>query len=217
MDLAGAKPVAIVDYGVGNLRSVSKACAKAGFAAEPTASPAAVREAPGVILPGVGAFGAAMANLEQSGLRPVVEQAIREAMEGGRPFLGLCLGLHLLFEESEEAFGGEAPKGLGLFPGKVVRFSTGLKVPQIGWNTVRFAKDHALLRGLSEGSYFYFVHSYYVVPADPSLALFTTDYGGEFVSGVALGNAAGVQFHPEKSSSAGLTLLANFGRLVGGA
>jgi glutamine amidotransferase len=208
------KPVAIVDYGVGNLRSVSKACARAGFAAEPTSSPAAVREAPGVILPGVGAFGAAMASLEATGLKCVVEQAVREAMQGGRPFLGLCLGLHLLFAESEEAFGGENPKGLGLFPGRVVRFPAGLKVPQIGWNTVRFAKAHPLLTGLAEGSYFYFVHSYHVVATDPTLALFTTDYGGDFVSGAALGNAAGVQFHPEKSSSAGLTLLGNFGRMV---
>ncbi|MGE5508790.1 MAG: imidazole glycerol phosphate synthase subunit HisH [Chitinophagales bacterium] len=216
MDVSGSRPVAIVDYGVGNLRSVAKACARAGFAAQPTASPEDVREAPGVILPGVGAFGAAMANLAETGLKAAVEEAIREAMGGGRPFLGLCLGLHLLFAESEEAFGGERPKGLGLFPGKVVRFPAGLKVPQIGWNTVRFAKPHPLLDGLREGSYFYFIHSYHVMPADPALALLTTDYGGEFVSAAAVGNAAGVQFHPEKSSSAGLKLLGNFGRMVHG-
>lgn len=214
---AVGQPVAIVDYGMGNLRSVAKACAKAGFSAGPTASAEAIREAPGVILPGVGAFGAAMENLEQAGLLPVVRERALAAAAGGRPFLGLCLGLQLLFTESEERFAGaELPRGLGVFPGRVVRFTPGLKVPQIGWNTVAFAKPHPILTGLTDGSYFYFVHSYYAVPHDPDVVLTTTGYGVTFASGVARGNAVGLQFHPEKSSAAGLALLANFGRLVYG-
>ncbi|MDI6870173.1 MAG: imidazole glycerol phosphate synthase subunit HisH [Bacillota bacterium] len=211
------RPVAIVDYGMGNLRSVVKACARAGFAAESTDSPEAVRQAPGVILPGVGAFGAAMENLERAGLRDPVREAAAEALAGGRPFLGLCLGLHLLFEESEESFGGENPRGLGVFPGRVVRFKReGLKVPQIGWNTVVFRQRHPILTGLADGSYFYFVHSYYAVPADPAAVLLATEYGATFASGVARGSLVAFQFHPEKSSTTGLALLANFGCLVYG-
>lgn len=209
------RPVAIVDYGVGNLRSVAKACERAGFAAEPTSSPQDVRRAPGVILPGVGAFGAAMDSLKGAGLVEAVREAAAEAVSGGRPFLGLCLGLHLLFEESEEAFGGANPRGLGIFAGRVARLAgANLKVPQIGWNTVRFAKPHPLTEGLPDESFFYFVHSYYPVPEDPGLTLARTTYGQTFTCAVAQGNAAAVQFHPEKSSAVGLALLANFGRLV---
>lgn len=212
------RTVAIVDYGVGNLRSVAKACARAGFAAVPTSTPDDIREAPGVILPGVGAFAAAMESLERAGLTEPVREAALEAAAGGRPFLGLCLGLQLLFEESAEVFAdGALPKGLGVFQGRVVRLDQpGLKVPQIGWNTVTMQKPHPLLAGLADGAWFYFVHSYYVVPADPDLALLTTDYGGVFTSAASRGNAVGLQFHPEKSSTAGLTLLANFGELVRG-
>lgn len=209
------RAVAIVDYGMGNLRSVAKACARAGFAAEPTSSAETIRKAPGVILPGVGAFAAAMENLERSELLPAVREAAEAAAAGGRPFLGLCLGQQLLFDESEESFeGGRLPRGLGILPGRVVRFGPGLKVPQIGWNTVRFRRSHPLVDGLDDGSCFYFVHSYYVAPADPETVLATTEYGVSFASGVAKGNAVGLQFHPEKSSAAGLSLLGNFGRLV---
>lgn len=214
---ADGRAVAIVDYGMGNLRSVAKACGRAGFAAVPTASPEEIRRAPGVILPGVGAFGAAMENLGRAGLVEPVREAAREALTGGRPFLGLCLGLHLLFEESEEAFGGERPRGLGVLPGRVVRFpASELKVPQIGWNTVDFKKPHPLIAGLPDGAFFYFVHSYYPVPAEAEAVLATTSYGTTFTSAVAQGNAAACQFHPEKSSAVGLSLLANFGRLVYG-
>ncbi|HHW13646.1 MAG TPA: imidazole glycerol phosphate synthase subunit HisH [Firmicutes bacterium] len=209
---------------MGNLRSVAKACARAGFPAEPTDRPETVRKAPGVILPGVGAFGAAMENLEQTGLREAVREAAAEAAAGGRPFLGLCLGLQLLFAESEESFGGRNPRGLGVFPGRVVRFRAedlqtaagNLKVPQMGWNTVSFRRGHPVLQGVPEGAYFYFVHSYYVEPADHGLTLTTTEYGVTFTSGIARGSAVAFQFHPEKSSTVGLTLLANFGRLVYG-
>ncbi|MGE5554324.1 MAG: imidazole glycerol phosphate synthase subunit HisH [Betaproteobacteria bacterium] len=211
------RPVTIVDYGVGNLRSVAKACERAGFSAVTTDSPEAIQEAPGVILPGVGAFGAAMESLERAGLAGAVREGAAEALAGGRPFLGLCLGLHLLFDESEESFGGEYPRGLGVLPGRVVRLTgEGLKVPQIGWNTVAFRRAHPILEGIPDGSYFYFVHSYRVVPADPAAVLLTTEYGTTFASGVALGNLVAFQFHPEKSSATGLALLANFGRLVYG-
>jgi glutamine amidotransferase len=215
--LDGRRPVAIVDYGMGNLRSVAKACARAGFPAEATDSPEAVRKAPGVILPGVGAFGAARENLDRAGLTGAVQAAAAEAVAGGRPFLGLCLGLQLLFEESEENFGGHQPRGLGVFPGRVVRFrEPGLKVPQIGWNTAAVRKPHPVLAGIPDGSYFYFVHSYYAQPGDQAAVLLTSRYGNAFASGVARGNAVAFQFHPEKSSTVGLALLANFGRLVYG-
>lgn len=218
------RPVAIVDYGMGNLRSVAKACARVGFSAEPTERPETVRQAPGVILPGVGAFGAAMENLERTGLLEAVREAAEEAADGGRPFLGLCLGLQLLFAESEEGFGGRNPRGLGVFPGRVVRFrpddlhtaAGSLKVPQMGWNTVAVRRPHPVLQSVPEGAYFYFVHSYYVEPADPDLTLTTTEYGVTFTSGIARGNAVAFQFHPEKSSAVGLALLADFGRLVYG-
>lgn len=205
--------IAIIDYGVGNLRSVAKAFEYIGQSVTVTSDPQEVSQADKVVLPGVGAFGKAMANLVQRGMVPVV----REVIDSGRPFLGICLGLQLLFEESAETFGDRENTypGLGILPGKVLRLSaeSGLKIPQIGWNQIRQNKDCPLFKGVADGSYVYFVHSYYVKPSDNSVVACTTDYGIEYCSGVARGNLFAVQFHPEKSSAVGLQILRNFGEL----
>lgn len=198
--------IAIVDYGMGNLRSVQRAFAAAGHPATVTSSPADVEQAERLVVPGVGAFGDAMAELARRGL----DAPVRSALRRGKPFLGICLGLQVLFEESEE-FGRHA--GLGVLGGRVVRFPAGeLRVPHLGWNQVRRLRDHPVLAGIEDGTYFYFVHSYHVAPSDPSVVATVTDYGGEFVSAVASGGIFACQFHPEKSQAAGLTLLANFAR-----
>jgi glutamine amidotransferase len=204
-------PLAIVDYGMGNLRSVQKAFARLGRAAEVTRDPERIAAAPGVVLPGVGAFGACMTNLRGLGLAEPVVHAIR----AGVPFLGICLGMQLLFEESEE-FGPVA--GLGILPGRVVRFPAHaeLKVPHMGWNQVRIARSAPQLAGIADGSYVYFVHSYYPVPTDPSVIATTTAYGSEFASSVVRDHLFACQFHPEKSQRVGLRLLENFVRVVGG-
>jgi len=203
-------PIAIIDYGMGNLRSVQKGLERVGFAAEVTRDGDRIAAAPGVVLPGVGAFGACMDNLRAYGLVDVVRQVIRR----GTPFLGICLGMQLLFDESEE-FGPVA--GLGIFPGRVVRFADvgDLKVPHMGWNRVRKHQDVPHLRGVDDGAFVYFVHSYYVVPADPSLTATSTDYGREFTSAIARDNVFATQYHPEKSQKVGLRILENFGRIVG--
>jgi len=201
------KPLAIIDYGMGNLLSVQKALAKLGYAAAITADPVVVRSAPGVILPGVGAFAGAMANLQQRGL----VDAIRDVVKSGTPFLGICLGLQLLFDTSEE---GGLVAGLGLLPGRVRRLPPGLKVPHMGWNQVDFSGRGDLFRDIPSGSNFYFVHSYYIDPADPAIVTGTTEYGLSFAVSVQQGNLYGVQFHPEKSSSRGLAVWQNFGELV---
>ncbi|HYH04634.1 MAG TPA: imidazole glycerol phosphate synthase subunit HisH [Bacillota bacterium] len=205
--------IAIIDYGVGNLRSVAKAFEYIGQPVVVTSDPQAVLQADKVVLPGVGAFGKAMENLIERGMAPVV----REVIGSGRPFLGICLGLQLLFEESAETFGDReiAYPGLGILPGKVLRFpaGSGLKIPQIGWNQIRQFQDCPLFKEVADCSYAYFVHSYYVKPADKAMVACTTDYGIEYCSGVATGNLFAVQFHPEKSSAAGLQMLRNFGAL----
>lgn len=204
--------IAIIDYGVGNLRSVEKAFACLGYQALVTSNPEAVRKADKVVLPGVGAFGKAMENLKDVGMVPVV----KEVVESGRPFLGICLGLQLLFEESAEVFDGETAeiKGLGIIPGKVLRFNTKqLKVPQIGWNRIKLTKENPLFYGVDNGSFVYFVHSYFVSPNDGQLIACTTDYGIEYCSGIRKGNIYAFQFHPEKSSSVGLKILKNFAEL----
>jgi len=194
----------IIDYGMGNLRSVEKAVAAVGGTPAISPDPEAVRRAPRLILPGVGAFGDAMENLRRSGL----DGAIREATTGGTPLLGLCLGLELLFSESDE-FGRHA--GLDLIPGAVRRFDDSeMRVPHVGWNQVEPQRDDPLLRGIDPGEYFYFVHSYYVAPQSREAVLATTDYGGEFCSIARRDNVWGAQFHPEKSQSAGQRLLRNF-------
>jgi glutamine amidotransferase len=199
------RPLAIVDYGMGNLRSVQKAFERLGHAAEVTRDPERVASAPGVVLPGVGAFGACMANLTALGLAEPVVHAIR----AGRPFLGICLGMQLLFEESEE-FGPVA--GLGILPGRVVRFAADpdRKVPHMGWNAVRKARATPILAGIEDGAYVYFVHSYYPVPSDRAVVATTTPYGVEFASSVVRDNVFACQFHPEKSQQIGLRLLDNF-------
>ena len=199
--------IAIVDYGMGNLRSVEKAIARARVATVVTSDPAKILGARGVVLPGVGAFGACMENLESRGLA----STMREAVSSGKPFLGICLGLQLLFEESEE-FG--PIRGLGILPGKVVRFGgsscEGLKIPQMGWNRLRIRRRVAELEGIGDDPYVYFVHSYYVAPADPGLTVAATEYGVEFAAAIAWKNVFACQFHPEKSQAIGLRILENF-------
>ncbi|MBF0609326.1 MAG: imidazole glycerol phosphate synthase subunit HisH [Candidatus Magnetobacterium sp. LHC-1] len=206
--------IAIVDYGMGNLRSVAKGFAKVGADAVVTSSVGDIENASGVVLPGVGAFRDCMANLEGLSLAEVVVRCI----EKGKPFLGICLGLQLLFTESEE-FGH--CRGLNVFDGKVVRFPVNdLKVPHMGWNRVMPTKHTSLMSGIASGDipdgggYFYFVHSFYVAPTDESIVAATTQYGIGFTSMVARDNVFAMQFHPEKSQKLGLGILKNFAAFV---
>ena len=203
------RPLAIVDYGMGNLRSVQKAFERLGHAAEVTRDPDRIATAPAVVLPGVGAFGACMTNLMALGL----VEPVRHAIAAGRPFLGICLGMQLLFDESEE-FGPVA--GLGILPGRVVRFAPDptLKVPHMGWNAVRKVRATPVLAGIDDGAYVYFVHSYYPVPSDRAVVATTTPYGVEFASSVVRDNVFACQFHPEKSQQIGLRLLDNFVQML---
>ena len=194
----------IIDYGMGNLRSVEKAVEAVGGHPLISGDPQAVKSAGRLILPGVGAFGDAMENLRRQGL----DGAIRQAAGAGTPLLGLCLGLQLLFTESEE-FGNH--EGLNLIPGKVRKFEgPGLRVPHVGWNQIEAIRPNPLLKDIAEGSYFYFVHSYYVEPDSPQDALCWTAYGRRFCSIACRGSVWGAQFHPEKSQSSGRLLLRNF-------
>jgi glutamine amidotransferase len=196
--------IAIVDHGMGNRRSVEKALERVGARVALTADHDVLRAADGLVVPGVGAFAAAMRSMRALGLDDLVVERAGE----GTPVLGLCLGMQLLFESSTE-LGGD--RGLGLLPGEVVALEpTGLKVPHIGWNQVAFTRESPLLEGLGGGAAFYHVHSFVAVAAEESDVLGRGDYGGPFVSIVARGDVFGVQFHPEKSSAAGLRLLANF-------
>jgi glutamine amidotransferase len=201
--------IAIIDYGMGNLRSVQKGLERVGFNAAVTRDISAIHDARGVVLPGVGAFSACMENLRNYGLI----EPIREVVRRQKPFLGICLGLQLLFSESEE-FGSQ--KGLDLFSGRVVAFHAEehLKVPHMGWNQIEKKKDSPFLEGISSGEFVYFVHSFYVVPEDSSIVATTTDYGNSFVSSIATDRLFACQFHPEKSQELGLRILANFGRFV---
>lgn len=201
--------IAIVDYGMGNLRSVQRAFEYVGAEAIVTDHRATIESASAVVLPGVGAFGKAMSNLKRAGLADVIRQVIAR----GRPFLGICLGLQLLFKESEEM--GQH-RGLSVFDGMVKRFNVSLKVPQIGWNQIHVQQASPLLEGVADGSYAYFVHSYYVVPADPEIVLAATDYGINYPSVIGQDNVFGLQFHPEKSQTVGLRILRNFTALVEG-
>ena len=197
--------IAIIDYGMGNLRSVSKAFEAVGHQAVVTRDARVIGNAGHVVLPGVGAFGDCMANVEQYGL----VEPIKTAIQSGKPFLGICLGLQLLFTESEE-FGPH--RGLDIIPGKVRRFEGGqaLKVPHMGWNQVHIQRTCPLFDGIRDGSDWYFVHSYFVDPIDKQLAATMTTYGIPFVSSVWKDNIVACQFHPEKSQAVGLRILKNF-------
>lgn len=199
--------IAIVDYGMGNLRSVQKAFEKIGVTARIVPFPRDLKRARGIVLPGVGAFGQAMENLRAMGW----DAALRESVTRGMPLLGICLGMQLLFESSEEMGQHE---GLGILRGTVKRFDGTLKVPHMGWNVVRAKHASPLLNNIPDGSYAFFVHSYYCVPRDESIVLATTDYGIKFASIVGHANVFGAQFHPEKSQHVGLRLLENFSALI---
>jgi len=182
--------VAVVNYGVGNLRSIRKGL---------------LRSSDAIVLPGVGAFAPAVKNMA-----PITD-VVAEAMKNGKPILGVCLGLQLLFTRSSE---GGSVMGLDFISGEVVKLPESLKIPQMGWNTINFANSHPLLEGIKDHSYVYFVHSYYPQPTDPKVIVATTEYGVRFASMVAKKNIFATQFHPEKSSKTGLTILKNFVRII---
>ena len=205
--------IAIVDYGMGNLRSVEKAFLAVGHPAVVTSDPDAVTKAEWVVLPGVGAFGAAMENLRASGM----DEAVLSAVRAGKPFMGICLGLQLLFTESEEL---GVFRGLDLIPGRVVQFfqpedrnseTDKLKVPHMGWNVLNVKKPAPPLAGFPDGGMVYFVHSFYVAPEDPGVVAATSVHGIEFCAAIWKDNMFAVQFHPEKSGSVGLAMLKSFG------
>jgi glutamine amidotransferase len=201
--------VAIIDYGVGNLRSVEKAFRAAGTAAVVTGDGRVLREADALVLPGVGAFGACMSALRGCGF----DALARERASEGIPLLGVCVGMQMLFEESEE-FG--RTEGLGLLKGRVRRFDGDLRVPHVGWNQVEMKRPHPLVAGVENEAFFYFVHSYYCEVKDAEDVVGETEYGLAYASVVARGAVCGVQFHPEKSQAAGLRLLRNFAESVSG-
>ena len=201
--------IALVDYGMGNLRSVEKALARVGADVRIVTGAREVREAGALVLPGVGAFGDCLKNLDRQGLIA----PLREFIQSGKPFLGICLGFQALFDSSEEAPG---VAGFGMFPGTVPRFAAnGLKVPHMGWNRLDFQRgDCPLLAGAEDGSFVYFVHSFYCQPAKPEVVCGTTEYGIEFCSMLWDGNVFATQFHPEKSQAVGLRMLENFVKLT---
>jgi glutamine amidotransferase len=197
----------IVDYGVGNFRNVQKAFQTVGADAVISDRPADIERADAVILPGVGAFGDAIDNLRQRGQ----EEPILAAAKSGKPFFGICVGMQLLFEQSNEM---GLHTGLGLLPGYVTRFRPGLTVPHMGWNQIEPARPHPLTAKIKPGDFAYFAHSYTCVPEDENHILARTDYEGYFVSAVAADNIFGIQFHPEKSQHVGLQILKNFAEIV---
>ena len=198
--------IAIVDYGAGNLMSVHNSLDFLGYENKIAASPEVIKQAAGVILPGVGAFPDAMDALHASGLTDAVLQAARE-----KPFLGICLGMQMLFEESDEV---RPCKGLGLLPGRIERIRTRLKLPQIGWNALDILRPNAMTEGVQQGDYVYFVHSFMAVPAEEGDLAAVTDYGARVPAMVARGNLFGCQFHPEKSGKVGLEMMKNFAKLT---
>jgi glutamine amidotransferase len=198
--------IAIADYGIGNLGSVTKAFRGAGAEVRLTGDAEALRSADALVLPGDGAFAATMAEVERRGLLPVLS----EARDAGKPLLGICIGMQLLFEESEEH---GHHRGLGFLPGRVRRFEGELPVPHMGWNALRAERPHPLLEGVPDGSYVYFVHSYFCdAPQDVVIAW--SDYGRDFAAVVGRGSVLGVQFHPEKSQEVGLRMVRSFVRMV---
>lgn len=198
--------LAIIDYGMGNLRSVQKGLESVGFEAVVTAEPGKILQAQGVVLPGVGAYADALDNLQKYGLISVIEEVIQTQ----KPFLGICLGMQLLFEFSEE---NGFHRGLGIFRGGVKKLPPGLKVPHMGWNQLEIKKDSPLVQGIPQGTACYFVHSYYAVPEE-DIVIATAQYGRDIPAIVGRDRVFGIQFHPEKSSKWGLKILKNFGELV---
>ncbi len=198
--------IGIIDYGMGNLRSVEKAFEAVGHAARIIRTPQAIADSDKLVLPGVGAFGRAMENLSQMNLL----EPLRKALADGKPLLGICLGLQLLFQKSEEH---GLHEGLGVLAGRVRKLPQEVKVPHIGWNQVSVTRDDPLLQGIPDNAFFYFVQSYFVEPQDQKTVIGTTDYGVTFAAIVGWKTVYGVQFHPEKSQDAGLKLLKNFGDL----
>jgi glutamine amidotransferase len=197
------RQIAIIDAGIGNLRSVQKAFEHLGATPTVTNDPAVVGRTDAVVLPGVGAFGDGMQGLRARGL----DRAVLDAVARGVPVFGICVGLQLLFEEGEEM---GVHRGLGVLPGRVVRFPAGLTVPHMGWNQIERRRPHPLLAGVPQGAFAYFAHSYHALAGDDASVVATTDYGGPFPSVVARGNVWAIQFHPEKSQEVGLQLLRNF-------
>lgn len=198
--------IAIIDYGMGNLASVQNAFAKLGWKSFTTSDPDEIAEAERVVLPGVGAFADAMKNLRQRG----IDSSLYELERRKTPLLGICLGMQLLFSESEE---NGLHKGLDLIPGRVKRFQIPYKVPHMGWNDILVKPGKRILSGVSDNSYFYFVHSYYVLPDDPDVIAATCHYGHEFSCAVEREHLFATQFHPEKSGTTGLRILKNFGEM----
>ncbi len=197
--------IGIIDYGVGNLRSVEKAFAANGCTAVISSDEKVLQQSERLVLPGVGAFGACMKALTERGF----DELVRERVAKGTPLLGVCVGMQMLFEESDEF--GTTP-GLGLLRGRVRRFGSDLIVPQVGWNQIQQRRIHPLFDGIIDRAFFYFVHSYYCESDDPAIVIGETEYSATYASVVARGNVCGVQFHPEKSQAVGLKLLSNFAR-----
>ncbi|MDP4092988.1 MAG: imidazole glycerol phosphate synthase subunit HisH [Bacillota bacterium] len=202
--------IAVIDYGVGNLRSVEKAFSFIGCDACVTSDPNTVLSADAVVLPGVGAFADAMDSLEKAGMVDVVKETISK----GKPFLGICLGMQLLFDYSEE--GGSEVKGLGIFKGGIKQFShdMGLKVPHMGWNSIEYNKQSPLFKNLPDKPFVYFVHSFYLDADDKNIVAAGTNYGIDFDSAIGVGKVFATQFHPEKSGDVGLTILRNFANII---
>ncbi len=195
--------IAIIDYGVGNLRSVEKGLAYVGVPSQVTRDPSEIDSADAIVLPGVGAFESGMGQIAP------LKQVVLDRVRGGTPLLGVCLGMQMLYEESEE---GGRYRGLGLTEGRITRFSNGLKVPHMGWNSLTIKKEHPMLKNINDGSFVYFVHSFKAPVSENTAA--ASDYGGEFTAIVAGENVVGTQFHPEKSGAAGLRMLKNFARML---
>ena len=197
--------MAVVNYGVGNLRSIRRGLEKSGADVKITHSPTDLLSSDAIVLPGVGAFAPAVQNMA-----PIAD-VVREAMKNGKPILGVCLGLQLLFTRSSE---GGSVKGLDFISGDIVKLPDAVKTPQMGWNTLNIEQSNPMLDGVKDGSYVYFVHSYYPKPIDSDVVVATTEYGVRFASMVAKKNLLATQFHPEKSSKTGLSMLKNFVRIV---
>lgn len=204
MPRSGGK-ITVFDYGTGNIRSVSNAFEFLGFDVFVTSEPGRIADAQRIVLPGVGAFGECSKAMRKTG----AADAVRDFINSGRPYLGICLGLHILFEQSSEC---EGERGLGIFRGKVLRFppAPGLKIPHMGWNQVSLKKGSALFSGFENRSMLYFAHSFYVESGDDSIVAAQTEHGIKFTAAVEKGNVFGCQFHPERSSGAGLKILRNF-------